>query len=206
MNPARCVYVEWLSLWALAATMAGCSSTPPTHFHSLVAPPVSTGNAAVVVPASSVRFEVLPVTVPVQVDVPQFVVRLADGSITVLEHERWVAPLPDEIRSAVALRAEQTLAAASAANSATSPGVWRVSLDVQRFDAALGRAASVQLSWSLRPAGDATVLRCQASYEEPVGNGANALAAGYRTVFERLGDVIGQALKAAAAGATPSCG
>ena len=81
------------------------------------------------------------------------------------------------------------------------------SLDVQRFDSTLGRAASVQLLWSLRPNGGAAVLRCQASYEEPVGNGASALAAGYRTVFERLGDVIGQALKsAAAAGATPSCG
>jgi uncharacterized lipoprotein YmbA len=206
MKPAHRVHVEWLSLWVLAAVLSGCSSTPPTHFHSLVAPPASTGNAAVAVPASSVRFEVLPVTVPVQVDVPQFVVRLGDGSIAVLEHERWVAPLPDEIRSAVTLRAEQTLAAAPAANSATSPGLWRVSLDVQRFDAALGRAAGVQLSWSLRPAGAATVLRCQASYEEPVANGAGALAAGYRTVFERLGDVIGQALKAAAAGATPSCG
>jgi len=206
MNSACRVHTVWAPRWLLAAVLAGCSSTPPTHFHSLVAPAVNKGNVASVVPASSVRFEVLPVTVPVQVDVPQFVVRLGDGSIAVLEHERWVAPLPDEIRSAVALRVDQTLAGASAASSAASPGVWRVSLDVQRFDAALGRAASVQLSWSLRPAGAATVLRCQASYEEPVGNGASALAAGYRTVFERLGDAIGQALKAAAAGATPSCG
>ena len=206
MNPARRVHRVWALLWVLAAALAGCSSTPPTHFHSLVAPAVTPGNVAVAVPASSVRFEVLPVTVPVQVDVPQFVVRLGDGSIAVLEHERWVAPLPDEIRSAVALRVDQTLAGAPASNNAASPVVWRVSLDVQRFDAALGRAASVQLSWSLRPAGAATVLRCQASYEESVGSGANALAAGYRMVFDRLGDVIVQALKAVAAGATPSCG
>jgi len=202
----RRVHTVWAPLCALAAAVAGCSSTPPTHFHSLVAPAVTPGNVAVAVPASSVRFEVLPVTVPAQVDVPQFVVRVADGSITVLEYERWVAPLPEEIRSAVALRVEQTLADAPIANSTASPGVWRVTLDVQRFEATLGRAASVQLSWSLRPSGAAPLLRCQASYEEAVGNGASALAAGYRTVFERLGDVIGQALRAAAGGATPSCG
>jgi hypothetical protein len=205
MNPARRVRMAWMPLWVVAAA-AGCSSTPPTHYHSLVAPAVSTGNSVSVVPTSSVHFEVLPVTVPVQVDVPQFVVRLADGSIAVLEHERWIAPLPDEIRSAVALRVGQTLAGAPAANSAAAQDVWRVHIDVQRFDSTLGRAASVQLLWSLRPTGGAAVLRCQASYEEPVGNGASALAAGFRTVFERLGDVIGQALKSAAAAGTPSCG
>ena len=38
-----------------------------------------------------------------------------------------------------------------------------------------------------------------------VAAGVTALAAGHRALVERLGDVIGQALKASAAGATPSC-
>jgi uncharacterized protein len=205
MNIARGRGVA-VSQGVLAAVLTSCSSTPPTHFHSLVAPPVSSGNSVHVVPASGVRFELLPVTVPVQVDVPQFVVRLTDGSVTVLEHERWIGPLPDEIRSAVALRVDQALAGVPPANGAASNVVWRVSLDVQRFDSTLGRAAGVQLAWSLQPAGGAAVLRCQASYEEPVSAGVNALAAGHRAVFERLGDVIGSAVKAAAAGAAPSCG
>ena len=33
----------------------------------------------------------------------------------------------------------------------------------------------------------------------------DALTAGHRALFERLGDVIGQALKVAAGGGTPSC-
>jgi hypothetical protein len=205
-NDARCRPVAGVLPWLLAAALAGCGSTPPTHFHSLVAPAPSTGNAAAVVPAPSVRFEVLPVSVPVQADVPQFVVRLPDGSMTVLEHERWIAPLGDEIRSVVALRVGQALAAVPASNHAAAAGVWRIGIDVQRFESALGRAASVQLLWSLQPAGGAAVLRCQARYEEPVGGGATALAAGHRALFERLGDVIGQAVKAAAAGGTPSCG
>lgn len=205
MNAARCrPFTPQLTLW-LAAALAGCGSTPPTHFHSLVAPFVRSGNAVAAVPAPSVRFEVLAVTVPVQVDVPQMVVRLADGSMAVLEHERWIAPLGDEIRSVVALRVDQALAGASSAGAAGSVVVWRIGIDVQRFDSLLGRSAGVQLQWSLQPTGGATLLRCQVSYEEAVGAGVVALSAGHRALFERLGDAIGQAVKAAAAGGTPSC-
>ncbi|MFI4931812.1 MAG: membrane integrity-associated transporter subunit PqiC [Burkholderiales bacterium] len=191
--------------WLLAGALSACGSPPPTHFHSLVATPASTGNAAHVAPASDVRFEVLPVAVPAQVDVPQFVVRLSDGSMAVLEQERWIAPLGDEIRTAVALRVGQALADAPRSNHAASAGVWGIGLEVQRFDSVMGRAVGVQLQWSLQPASGAAVLRCQARYEEPVGTGASALAAGYRAVFERLGDAIGRALQVAAAGGTPAC-
>lgn len=184
---------------ALAAV--ACSSAPPTHFHSLVALPASTGAAVKTVPPSGVRFEVLPVTVPVQVDLPQMVVRLADGTLAVLEHERWIAPLADEIRAAVTLRAEQVLADATAVAPERR---WRVQLDVQRLDSLLGRSAAVQLQWSLHSAG-ATALRCQARDEQPVAAGAAALAAAHRALFERLGDVIGRAIKVAAAGGTPAC-
>ena len=121
-----------------------------------------------------------------------------------LEHERWIAPLPDEIRSAVALRVDQMLAGVPTTNSAASNVVWRVS----------SMCSDSIRRWVAPPAcncvvaatdGGAAVLRCQASYEEPVGNGASALAAGYPRVFERLGDVIGQALKAAAAAGAASC-
>lgn len=205
MSCARCRPVAAVQPWLLAGALAACGSPPPTHFHSLVATPTSAGNAAHVAPASGVRFEVLPVVVPAQVDVPQFVVRLSDGSMAVLEHERWIAPLPDEIRSAVMLRVGQGLADAPLSSNAASGGVWGVGLEVQRFDSMMGRSVGVQLQWSLQPGGGAAVLRCQARYEEPVGTGASALAAGYRAVFERLGDAIGRALRAAAAGGTPAC-
>ena len=189
----------------LLIAIAGCSTTPPTHYHSLLAPPVSSGAAAKAVPAPSVQFEVLQVTVPVQVDVPQIVVRLPDNSMSVLEHERWIAPLGDEIRALVTLRVEQTLL--QGPQSPVADRSWRVRLDVQRFDSMLGRAASVQASWSLHGVGGGTVaLRCQANYEQPVGAGVGALTAGHRALFEQLGDAIGRALKVAAGGGMPSCG
>jgi len=204
------VTLSWRLIGARAAALsalgvAGCGTTPPTHYHSLLAPPQSSGTAARVVPAPSVSFEVLQVTVPVQVDVPQIVVRLPDNSMSVLEHERWIAPLGDEIRALVTQRVEQTLLQGPATPAADRS--WRVRLDVQRFDSMLGRAASVQALWSLHAAGGGTAaVRCQASYEQPVGAGVGALTSGHRALFEQLGDAIGRALKVAASGGTPSCG
>lgn len=204
MTLHRCI-VRAPAAALLLIAIVGCSTTPPTHYHSLLAPPLSSGTAAKVVAAPSVQFEVLQVTVPVQVDVRQIVVRQADNSMSVLEHERWIAPLGDEIRELVTLRVEQTLLQGPPGPVADRS--WRVRLDVQRFDSMLGRAASVQAVWSLHAAGGGAVaLRCQVTYEQPVGAGVVALTAGHRALFEQLGDAIGQALKVAAGGGTPSCG
>jgi len=191
----------------LATLLTACGSTPPTHYHSLLAPPPNPGPGVVAraVPAPPVRFEVLPVGVPVQVDVPQLVVRLPDDALAVLEFERWAAPLGDEIRSLLTLRIERALADAPAP-AAGAERRWRVRVDVQRFDALLGRAAAVQLRWSLHQAGAEPALRCQASYEQPVGAGAAALVAGERALFDRLGDTIGRAIAVASGGGAPVCG
>jgi uncharacterized lipoprotein YmbA len=191
---------------AACALASGCSTTSPrTHYHTLVAPLPPSGAGARALPAPSLQVQVLPVAVPAQVNVPQIVVRNADDSLSVLEYERWIGPLSDEIRDAVALRIEQALAQAAPAAQPVADHTWRVRIDVQRFDSMLGRAASQQLQWSLRATGGGPALRCHASYEQPVGPGVGALAAGHRALVERLGDVIGQALKTAAAGGTPSC-
>jgi|KBSSwiStaDraftv2_1062776.scaffolds.fasta_scaffold76450_3 uncharacterized lipoprotein YmbA len=195
-----------LRLAAALAILAGCSTTsPPTHYHSLVAALPPSGAGAHALPAPSLQVQVLPVQVPTQVNVPQLVVRNADDSLSVLEYERWIGPLSDEIRDAVALRIERALAQEAPAPQPPADHIWRVRIDVQRFDSMLGRAASMQVQWSLRATGGGPALRCHASYEQPVAAGVTALAAGHRALVERLGDVIGQALKASAAGATPSC-
>ena len=199
-RPSR-VALAYAAALMLVLAGAGCGSSPPTHYYSLLEPPVTSGNAATAMPAPSMRFDVLHVTVPVQVDVPQLVLRLPDGSMAVLENDRWIAPLGDEIRGVITLRIEQLLAGSAPGPAPVAERPWRVRLDVQRFDSMLGSAVSVQVHWALLAPGGGAALRCQARYEQPVGSGTSALAAGHRAIFERLGDVIGQALKSAASGA-----
>lgn len=199
MKPRR---VLMLVLVALAVVVCGCSTTStPSRFHSLL-PAAADAVAASTRAASGVRVEVAPVTLPVQVDVAQIVVRLPDDSMRALEHERWIAPLADEMRAALALRIDAALADLPA--SAAGSPAWRVTLDVQRFDSTLGGAAGLQALWSLQPAGGAA-LRCQVNDREAVAAGPAALVAGHRTLLQRLGDAIARALRAGAAGGQPAC-
>lgn len=165
--------------WTVAALLAGCASSATTRMHSLLPPPAPGGSTAT--SAAAGGWEIAPVQLPAQVDRPQWVLRLADDSLQVLEHERWIAPLADEVRAAVAARLP------------SSGAPLRITLDVQRFDAALGRYSRVEAAWSVRQA-DGRSWRCQATLLEAATAGVPGLAAAHRAVFAQLGDRIAASL------------
>jgi uncharacterized lipoprotein YmbA len=176
---------RWLHA-ALAAALvaAGCASVPPTRFHTLLPAPGATSTSATSVPAG---WELLPVGVPVQVAQPQLVVRLADDTLAVLEHERWIAPLADELRAAIAERLARAPATASTR--------VRISVDVTRFESAPGRYARIEADWGLRPpTGGGETLRCRGVFDQAVGPGLPALSAGHRAAVAELGDAIAATL------------
>lgn len=190
--------------WVLcaAALLAACSSTPPPRFHSLLSGAVPLTQP----PAASVlAWQLAPVTVPAQVDQPQFVVRRADDTLVVLEQERWIAPLQDELRAALAEQLSQTLGSPGA-----SPGPgrkdWRVAVEVSRFDSAPGRTLLV-LQWSVSARGTAEpVLRCQGRYEQTVAVDMAAVAQGHRQAVQRLAAAMAPALLSLDAAKATACG
>lgn len=195
-----------LAAVAVAAAASGCGSTPVTRFHTLLDPPM--GKTAPAEPGK-LAWELLPVTVPVQVDQPQLVVRADDGTLALRENERWIAPLADEYRAALADRLTQALGTPPSLAEAPKGGrLWRLRVDVQRFDSVPGRYALEELNWSLRPAeaagGDA-LLACHGRVEVPVAADYPALTAGHRQAVERFAAAIAASLRALDAGQTPSC-
>ena len=182
---------------AACCALLACGTEPITRFHSLL--PAPAVRATVTAPvAVTPLWELLPLKVPAQLENPQWVVRLADDTIALLEHDRWIAPLAEEMRAAVALR---LTAAVPPPTSAVVPVIvvdkpWRVLIEVERFDAALGRAVHLEASWLLQP-GDAKApaLRCRVAFTQPVAAGMPALGAGQRAVIEALGDAVAVALK-----------
>jgi len=181
----------------LVLALGACSSTPPTRLHTLLPAEAAAAAAPAALPVNP-AWELLPVTIPVAVSQPQMVVRLADDTLAALEQDRWIAPLADELRAAVA----QRIVRANLAPGATPP--WRIEIEVQRFEAIVGRSARIDAQWALAQAGNPVALRCGASFEQPVGAGIPALAAGHRAVAALLGDAVAASLRAALAGA-PSC-
>ena len=180
-------------LGAACCALMACGTEPVTRFHSLLPAPV--GRAGMTAPvAVAPTWELLPVKVPAQLENPQWVVRLADDTIALLEYDRWIAPLAEEMRAAVALRLTAAFAAASSAIALDKP--WRLLIEVERFDAALGRAVHLEASWLLQAGeGKAPALRCRAAFTQPVGAGLPALGAGQRAAIEALGDAVAVSLK-----------
>jgi len=186
-----------------ALALAGCSSATSPRFHSLT-PTAATPTTGKITPAGGLSWEVLPVTVPPGVDQPQWVVRSLDGSLVVLEQERWIGPLAEEIRAAVTTQLTQALGPPST----TVATAWRVRIDVLRFETAPGREARIEAVWSLLSGsgGAAAALRCHGSFVESASvEGYLALAAGHRRAVTQLGSAIAAGLKAAAAGRSVDC-
>ncbi len=183
----------WAATLCGAVWLAGCASTPTTRLHSLMA--TSPRTAA---PASAAANELwlAPINVPAQVDQPQWLLRLEDGSLRLLEQERWAASLSDEWHGAL----REALGAQGARNAA-----WQLQVQLTRFDTVVGRGANVALlaRWQ-GPAG--RNANCAMEQSEGLqGDGMLALADSQRRALQALAARLNRAYLAARAGQSPDC-
>jgi uncharacterized lipoprotein YmbA len=190
-------------LLALAVVLLGaCSSTPAPRFHSLL----STQAAPVeVVSSVPLPLDLGPVGVPAAVDQQQWVVRLPDDSLRILEQEQWVAPLRDELRAALFDRLARRYGAVDV-RTAPMPEYVRLKVDVQRFESMAAREVWVEAVWTASASTKgSTPLVCRSSVREPVRGDAAALATAHRRAANALADLIGQRLIALYNGAGVRC-
>lgn len=189
---------------ALVALLLGaCAGSPVTHHYTLVVPDLG---AAVLTqgtpsPASGPLFEVLPVRVPAQVDVPELVLRQGSGELSLAETELWIAPLAVEIRDALSRElARRGGRDAHGLSLADTAAVQRIRLTVRRFDSEWSRRAVFEAVWAVGPQAGPT-LSCETRIVEPVGAGYEALVRGHQKALAMLATQISSAL---AAGRCPS--
>ena len=200
-------WVAGLGLAALLSALAACAASPPVHFHSLmpIDTPVRTAASE-----AAVAVIVEPVRVPAQVDQPQWLIRMADGSVARLEQERWASPLRDELRGAVREWLVDRYGAVEATTPAASAAAVRIATELRRFESIPSSEARLEGSWALLVGGAAgtpgTSISCELLIREPVsGPGYAALAAAQRRAVERLVDAIGPSLRSFSRGESVSC-
>jgi uncharacterized lipoprotein YmbA len=189
---------------ALGLALAGCASAP-LHYYTLVAPAGGTDPGAT---ASPLSFELMPVNVPAQVDQPQLVVREGGQGVALVGSERWIAPLADEVRSALSADLAQQLHGADLSGMAAGDKPrLRIKLDVHRFDSAPGAYALIEGAWSVRAAaGDPpATLACTTRVRETVGPGYAALVQGHQRAIAQIAAQIAAAARAMAQGQTAAC-
>ncbi|MDR3418893.1 MAG: PqiC family protein [Nevskia sp.] len=184
----------------LAATglLAACSAVP-THYYTLLPPPVAG------TPAAPFQIEVQPVDVPAQVATPEMVVRAGDGEMVPVDTRRWIAPLGDEIRGALSALLTQRLGARDVyglpgAAARAGAETYAVDVKVLRFESAPGAYARIDAVWAVRRVGDgAAAVVCSGSFEQPVAAGYEALAQGHQKALSGLADRVAAAVTASRA-------
>jgi uncharacterized protein len=184
--------------------LAACASAP-LHYYTLIAPAdESPSNAG----SASLPFELLPVSVPTQVDQPQLVVREGGQGVALLGSERWIAPLGDEVRGALSADLARELHSQDVSGL---PGNdrprLRIKLDLRRFDSQPGSYALIEGAWSVRllHGTHPSALACTSRINVPVGPGYPALVQGHQQAIARLAGQIAATARLLGSGETPAC-
>lgn len=182
-------------LLAVAATLTltACSSAPPTQYYTLIAPPFTADNAAP--PPVGFQFNVQSLRVPVQVDQPQLVIRQGDGTLAILENERWGSPLADEFHDALVARMEQRLGTRDLSGLPRDSERDQLALrmDVRRFESIPGHYALVDAVWSLElrtPNEGRRSLTCSTTVTEASGEGLENVVVAHQRGVTKLADTV----------------
>ncbi|MBP0591062.1 membrane integrity-associated transporter subunit PqiC [Paraburkholderia sp. LEh10] len=206
----RTMRVAALALPAvLLSALAACSS-PPSHFYTLSSGDTSP-DALRTASNPSFLIEVPPVDVPPQVAKNQLVVQTGPTQVQVLEQERWASLPGDEIRRALSSSLTQQLGTIDVYGTPYPDRVpvYRVSVNVQRFESWPGSRALIDAVWSVRAVRTQAVLTCRSVVSEAVAGGYDALAGGHRRAVQQISTEIAAAVRnlaaAPARGAVVTC-
>jgi len=205
------IHKGWpLLAMAAALTLAACGGgSAPVRYFTLVPPAdgyVGTATqGAIAAPAAPFQFELLPVSIPAQVDQPQLVVRQGGQGVAVLDGQRWIAPLGDEVRSALSADLARQLHTQDVSGlPVDGKAVLRIKVDLRRFDSVPGSYALIDAAWSVRPSKGAA-LSCTSRVQESVGQGYEALVQGHQRAVDQLAAQIATAAQALGAGQAARC-
>ena len=146
---------QWTAGMALVALVAGCGSSTPINYYTLVPgfdkvePAAQSASAA---SSDVVAVQVLPVTMPIELDTSKLMVRTGSGVMTPFNGERWVGQLSDQIRAALSEGLSRKLGLPAVQNDgpAADGAIWRVQVEVQRFESTPQGMAGLEAVWRVR--------------------------------------------------------
>ncbi|TCV91466.1 hypothetical protein EC912_11159 [Luteibacter rhizovicinus] len=190
--------LAWPTL--LAVTLAGCATTAPMHFHTLV--PQASGAATA--NAASFLIDVQPVDIPPQVDQPQLILRQGASDVVMLDGERWASPLADEVRGALSADLSSMLGTHDVNGLPRGAGqsIVRIKLDVRRFDSELGGQATLEAAWTVR---GKTSAACASRVSEPAGSSYSDLVQAHQRALAQVAGQIAQVARAVGSGQDGRC-
>lgn len=195
-----------LGALAVLLMIGGCAGTP-TRYYTLADPAPVGGMPQ---QSAALAIEMAPVAVPERLARPQMVVRAAkapEAEVEVLEQSRWSSSFESELRDALGAGIAQRLSAfdATRAGRSRSLPVYRIAVQVRRFDAQTGNRVDGAFGWSVRRGDEDALISCQLQLSEPASGGIDAIAQGAQRMTTRLADAIALNVGALAANQPARC-
>ncbi|HEY1589946.1 MAG TPA: PqiC family protein [Rhodanobacter sp.] len=187
-----------LGVCAGLLALTACSS-PASHFYTLGDSNATATARSTAAPA--LLIEVPPVDIPSQVAKNQMVVQTGPTQVQILEQERWASLPGDEIRRALSSDLTQQLGTIDVYGTAYPEGahVYRVSVNVQRFESWPGSHALIDAVWSVRAVGSETIMTCRSVVNQPVTGSYDALVDGHRQAVQQISTQIAAGIRTMAA-------
>lgn len=180
----------------LALATVACSSAP-SRFYTL--DPTATDSGG---PAVRRAILVGPVSVPGSVDRPELVVQVAPNRVAIDQFNRWAGPLGDSVARVVASNLVTLLADPDVVSGPVAgfrPD-YRVSIDVQRFEARVGEAVTFDAVWLVTPNGKAPARSGRTTTSESIaGEDYASIAGAYSRALATMSGEIARAIRAAEA-------
>jgi uncharacterized protein len=179
----------------VAGMLGGCGSSPNARFYTLK-PDATLTSAENSVPLQVV---VNPVTIPDLVDRPQIVTQGAGNQVSLDEFARWAEPLKGDIARVIAANLGALLGSERVSvfdSGSDVPPVWRVRVDVVRFDSMPGDSVTVDAQWTVwPPKKNAPVMGSSLEHEPVKGQGYDALVAAHDRALAAVSRDIASAIR-----------
>ncbi len=180
----------------VAVLAAGCASAP-SKFYTLNSTAKSDGKAG-----TNCAIVVGPVSIPAEVDRPQFTVQVAPNRLAIDEFNRWAEPLNSNIARVVASDLSVLLGTPHvvAAPLANFDPAYRVAIEVQRFESLPGKSVRIEAVWVVRKSAGGVPVSGRTAVIEPVNvEGFEALAAAHSRGLVKVSGDIAVAIRTEAA-------
>lgn len=136
---------------------AGCAATRNADFYTLEALPAATQPMRSTADRRPLAVGIGPVTLADYLNRPQIVTRTGPNELALAEFDRWAGPPADNFKRVLAENLAILLPGDRISMFPWVSGAqveYRVKLDVQRFDGALGDSAELVVWWTVSGRGD----------------------------------------------------
>ncbi len=195
--------VRTLAALMLAGILAGCGSSPPSHYYVLTAQPDPSAAQPAGAPVRTVAIG--EVKLPGALDRPQVAREIGPNQIEYAETDRWAGPLDEMARRVLAADLRPLLPAGTAlvASDSSAPAALTVAVEVSRFDADKAGRVTLEATWETLDKNERVIgaPRSVDILEPGSGPGAAAVAETMSRALARLADNIATGLGGAAASA-----